>query len=248
VTVWRGGSTLVVGHRGGRGPGWPAENTIDAFDRAAAEGAVAVETDARLLATGEVVLFHDAALSRATDGADHRTVAGLSSAEAARVRLAGGLRVPLLADALAWASDRGVAINVEIKADGDRSLRLAAAVARAIRAARADVLVSSFSPVIVAAMALLAPRVPRAWLTDPRHDGALDAAVRATRGPMIHALHPERTQAHAPRVARWKRRGLRVGVYTVNDADEARALAASEVDWIITDRPAEIASALRAAR
>ena len=245
MTFFRGGAARVVGHRGGRGPGWPAENTLDAFERAAQEGALAVETDARLLATGEVILLHDPTLDASTRGEDRRAIAAMSLAEASGVRLDGGLRMPLLADALAWARDRGVAMNVEIKSDGERSLRLAAAVARALSRARADVLVSSFHPAPLAAIAALAPGVPRAWLTHPRHDAALDLTSRAARAEVVRALHPERTQVSPARVARWKRRGLLVGVYTVNDDDEARALAAAGVDWIITDRPGAILRALR---
>src|SRR5262252_7903099 len=67
VSVWAT-SPIVVGHRGGRGEGWPQENTLAAFERARREGARAIELDVRTCAGGNAVVFHDVTLSRATDG------------------------------------------------------------------------------------------------------------------------------------------------------------------------------------
>ena len=72
------GAGLVVGHRGGRGDGWPPENTMAAFARAADEGAGAIELDVRTCAGGDLVVFHDADLSRMTGGEDRRRVAELT--------------------------------------------------------------------------------------------------------------------------------------------------------------------------
>ncbi|WP_258168918.1 glycerophosphodiester phosphodiesterase [Salmonella enterica] len=66
--------SIVLGHRGGRGEGWPAENTLEAFARARDEGADGIELDVRLAADGEPVVFHDATLERATGGADKRPI------------------------------------------------------------------------------------------------------------------------------------------------------------------------------
>jgi glycerophosphoryl diester phosphodiesterase len=246
--IWARRGPHVVGHRGGRGEGWPAENTIAAFDRARAEGAVAIELDVRTCMGGEVVVFHDADLARLTGGDDRRAVAKVTSGELAHVRLgAGGDRAPTLDDALAWADAAGLAVNVELKRDVPDRVALARAVARVIaRHARARVLVSSFDPALLAGSALLAPRVPRAWLT---HEGQRwwepAWAALAARAP-IHAVHLERTQASSRLVARLRAAGKRVGVWTVNDPAEAKDLVAAGVDWIITDAPARIGAALRA--
>ncbi len=82
-------SLLVLAHRG-RHADCP-ENTLDAFAVAATQGADGIETDLRLSAAGEVVLFHD---RNAPDG---RPVAALSRAELAA---AAGYPVPTLDEAL----------------------------------------------------------------------------------------------------------------------------------------------------
>ena len=65
---------IILGHRGGRGEGWPAENSLEAFQRAIDEGAHGVELDLRLCGTGEAVHAHDASLARVTNGAAKRPV------------------------------------------------------------------------------------------------------------------------------------------------------------------------------
>lgn len=235
----------IVGHRGGRGEGWPAENTLAAFARAHAEGADAIELDVRATRGDGVVVFHDATLARMTEGSDWRALATLSPGEAARVKLGASREpIPTLDDVLAWARGR-LAVNVEVKHDVPDRASFARAVARSIaRHAEVEVLVSSFNPFVLAAMAAIAPRAPRAWLT---HEGqsrweAAWAPI-AARAP-LDALHVERTQASTALVARAKRHAKRVGVWTVNDPREARDLASLGVDWLITDAPAVVRDAL----
>jgi glycerophosphoryl diester phosphodiesterase len=64
------------------------------------------------------------------------------------------------------------------------------------------------------------------------------------RRPFVAALHVERRQALAGSIARWKRRGITVGVWTVNDPNEARRLADLGVDMFITDEPGRILEAV----
>lgn len=143
----------ILGHRGGRGDGWPAENSIAAFERAFAEGADGVELDVRLSRDGALVLCHDPKL------ADGRVVARM---------LRGDLDVPTLEEALD--ACRGKIVNVEVKPDVPRRLALVRAVVRALARGPRDVdlVVSSFDPAIVLAFAALVPRVPRAMLVGER--------------------------------------------------------------------------------
>jgi glycerophosphoryl diester phosphodiesterase len=245
MTIWRSAlssegpsACLVVGHRGGRGEGWPVENSLAAFARAHDEGALAIETDARLTRTGEVVLCHDKDLLHTTGGKDARRVADVGMADLGRLGLA------RLDETLAWAARTNVAVNVEIKHDVPRRLALCRAVARALASSRADVLLSSFDPSLLGAMAALAPRVPRAWLMHPDQRRTALAVARAATKELVVALHPEHTMLTAAHVERWKKHGLAVGTYTVNEPDEAVRLAALGVDWIITDAPGTILAAL----
>ena len=109
----------------------------------------------------------------------------------------------------------------------------------------ASVPISSFDPTLLAMLAVAAPRVPRAWLT---HQGqerwSRGWSPLALRAPIM-AVHVERTQATPRLVESFHRAGKAVGVWTVNDAAEARDLAAIGVDWIITDAPGAVLVATR---
>ena len=233
----------VVAHRGGRAPEWPAENTLAAFERAHVAGARAIELDVRSCATGEVVVMHDPTLTRMTYGQDTREVASVAWTDLARVPLAGGAFTPLLDDVLAWARDRAVVVNVEMKHDVPSRTTLARRTARIVAASRADVVLSSFDPWLLACAAA-GCRAPRAILTYTDEGLRGDALLAAARRPAFDAVHLERTQASPGLLRRLARRGLAVGVWTVNDPAEARDLVALGAAYVITDRPAEIADAV----
>jgi glycerophosphoryl diester phosphodiesterase len=236
---------LVVGHRGGRGEGWPPENTIEAFEQARAQGARAIELDVRTCAGAEVVVFHDASLERMAGGGDTRRVCDVRLEQLRAVDLGGGARVPTLSEALAWASDRGVAVNIEMKHDVPDRWTLARATARCVRDARADVLLSSFDPTLLALAAAALPRTRRALLVRRGQPPWAQVLQRIARPPLVQALHLERTQTDPRLVAGALGRGLRLGVWTVNDPREAVDLVAMGVASIITDRPGDVLTALR---
>jgi glycerophosphoryl diester phosphodiesterase len=243
VSLWAR-SPLVVGHRGGRGDGWPPENTLRAFERAYEQGARAIELDVRTCAGGEVVVFHDETLERVTQGRDRRRVRDLTWEHLAAVDLRDSATIPTLVAALAWARTRGVAVNVEMKHDVPHRSSLARATLADIRASGADVLLSSFDPFLLAMAAVSGLAVPRALLTHARQRRTADALQELARPPVVRALHVERAQATAEALARYRRRGLRIGVWTVNDPDEARQLVRLGAATIISDRPGDILRAL----
>jgi glycerophosphoryl diester phosphodiesterase len=220
VTAWDT-APLVVGHRGGRGEGWPRENTIAAFDRARAQGARAVELDVRTW-EDRVLVLHDGPRA-ATDVPPD---------------------APTLAEALAWARENDVAVNVEMKHDVPSRGALLRATLRAVRESRADVLLSSFDPLLLAMAAALAPGIRRALLVHSRQGRWADLVQARVRPPAVTSLHLERTQTDPRVVGGALRRGLRVGVWTVNDAREAADLVALGVATIITDQPGTILEAI----
>jgi len=176
--------------------------------------------------------------------------------------LEGGRRIPSLAEALEASAGR--IVNVELKADlmlrvGKRSYRVSAPLPRRLalvrevvrvveRSARAtEIVFSSFDPIVVLALAALAPRQPRAMLvgpSTPRLAVALPLALRRT----IVAAHLENDLLNEARATRLRRAGLRVVAWTVNDAERAQQLAELGVEWIITDNPRAIVERLRSPR
>jgi glycerophosphoryl diester phosphodiesterase len=236
---------LVVGHRGGRGAGWPPENTLGAFELARSQGATAIELDVRTCAGGSPVVFHDATLERMTGGRDRRKVQDVSLEELVRdVDLGGGWRVPTLAEVLAWANVHRIAVNVEMKHDVPNRVGLAREVSRVIGRSGADVLLSSFDPLLLAMASAFAPSVARSLLTQEKQTRAADALQEVVRPPFVASLHVERTQVRAEALARYARRGLRVGTWTVNDPAEARHFVSLGVATIITDTPGVLLEAL----
>jgi glycerophosphoryl diester phosphodiesterase len=216
---------IVLGHRGGRGEGWPQENTLAAFRRAMEEGADGVELDVRPCKDG-IVVFHDATLER-VHGMPRR-VADVTARELAE------LGVPTLEEALA--AVKGT-VNVELKRDVPDRVSFARTAARLVGK---DHIVSSFDPFMLGVLVRFPFR--RALLTHATQKSA-PGLLALARPPLVTGVHLERTQASL--VPAMKRRGLSVGVWTVNDALEARDLEAQGVDVLITDRPAIIRRAPR---
>jgi glycerophosphoryl diester phosphodiesterase len=112
------GPVEIIGHRGfsARAP----ENTLSAMDAAIAAGADAVEFDLHTAGDGNPVLFHDAMLSRTTNGVGpirRRTLEQLKKLDAGSWFDAefAGERVPDLKEALEHIGDRIPRIYAEIK-------------------------------------------------------------------------------------------------------------------------------------
>lgn len=237
------GRPMVIGHRGVRREG-VVENTLPAFAAAVAEGAEAIELDVRACASGELVVVHDPTLERITGGADRRAVADLTLSDLAAVPLPGGARVPALAEVLAFARARGVAVNVELKRDVPSRPAVVRAAARILDAwdPAHGILVSSFDPFMLAGLFALAPAIPRAILVHRTYYHEVHIAARLPAAAA--AVHLERTLTRPERVAELRRRGVLVNVWTVNDPAEAVDLASIGVSGIITDDPGAIRAAL----
>ena len=234
---------LLLGHRGARHAA--PENTFAAFDLALEEGAEGVELDVRMNASGDVIVCHDVTLDLVTNGRDTRAIHHLSSAECRAVQLDGGERLPFLKDVLDWADRHDACVNVELKTDGHRRPALVGAVAALTRprAARGNVLISSFNPLAVLGHRALSPAIPSAWLVDSALGSELPLVIHAGN----IALHPKHTIITAARMKLWKARVPRVHTWTVNDPERARELAALGVDCLISDNPGVLRRALEPA-
>jgi glycerophosphoryl diester phosphodiesterase len=234
---------LVLAHRGASRR--VRENTIDAFAQAMALGADGVELDVHRTADDHLVVHHDAELA----------AGGVLAEQRLREIRAAAPFVPTLDEVLDTCPGR--LVNIEIKnlpgdADFDRSEHAAELVVAVLtrRGGGDDVLVSSFNLATVDRVRALDPSVPTALLTlhgfDPldalplardRGHAALHPDVRSLVGPVAGAVGERATEI-----------GIRVNVWTVNDPDEVRRLAAAGVDGIVTDVPDVALRALRGRR
>ncbi|MFO0603517.1 MAG: glycerophosphodiester phosphodiesterase [Polyangiales bacterium] len=232
---------LVLGHRGA--PREAPENTLASFEAALRAGADGVELDVRLCASGEVVCCHDPTLLRLA-GEDVR-VRTTSWESLRRSDLGGGARLCLLDDALALWAARGV-VNVELKPDDVDAPALARATVVVItRAPRGAVIVSSFDPALLDAVAALAPRLARGQLVPPFTRPEAGACLAALDRPGIAAVHPWHGDATPERVSAWRARRLDVNVWTVDDPARAAALREAGAAMVITNLPGAVLPSVR---
>lgn len=247
---WRrapGQPPRIYGHRGVRGA--RPENTLAAFEHAASEGADGIELDVRVCGSGELVVFHDPDLARMTGGSDGRALAAVRYDELRRLDLGGGAGVPRLSEVLAWARGRRLAVNVEVKGDVPDRLEAARRTVGALRLVsdvQRLVQVSSFHPQVLGALRALGCPASLALLFHGGQRHLRPWWVGRAMG--VAALHPERVLTDPGDVAAARAAGRVVNVWTVNDEQEARDLAALGVDGLITDRPGEIGEAARGVR
>ena len=235
--AWRGRTlpgierdgTLLVGHRGTRGV--EPENTLAAFRCAFDEGLDGVEFDVQRSLDGELVLTHD-------EEVGGRAVARQSYGQLRE-------RIPELATLdelfeLARAYP-GRLLNLEIKASGWRTRGLERAVVRAVLASGlADrVLLSSFNPLSLARVRLLAPRLRVALLYDA---STMERPGGRPRPGWLHvdAVHPGYALVDRGLIETAHARGVAVNVWTVNEPETMRALRSLGVDAIMGDDPARL--------
>jgi glycerophosphoryl diester phosphodiesterase len=112
------GRVTISAHRGASG--YAPENTLAALQLAHELGADMVEFDVHLTADDRLVVLHDDTLDRTTDGRGY--VRDHAWADIARLDAGAwygpefaGQRVPLLDQALEWATGVGMAVSIEMK-------------------------------------------------------------------------------------------------------------------------------------
>ncbi|KQT07379.1 glycerophosphodiester phosphodiesterase [Methylobacterium sp. Leaf399] len=231
-----------IAHRGlhDRAAGIP-ENTLAAA-QAAVAGGYAIECDVQLSADGEAMVFHDVALGRLTDVGD--PVAALDAAALGRLGVAGtGERIPTLSAFLSAIGGR-VPLVVEVKSRFMVDLRLVRRVAEVVSGQDGPVAVKSFDPTLVAALADLAPAIPRGIVGETNQDDPSYAALAPSlRRSLSDLLHLSESR---PDFLSWRvddlpcaathlcRRlgGMPVMTWTVRTPDQ-RALASAHADQMV---------------
>lgn len=223
----------VIGHRGACA--YAPENTLASFAKAAELGCPMVEFDVRLSKDGIPVVFHDDILDRCTDGSG--PVCTKTLAELKRLDAGQGQPIPTLAEVLALCLDRNLAINIEIKPDpGAERITALAALALAGSLWPSDrplPLVSSFSPVALAAAGAVAPGWPRGLLVE-RLPADWRARAEALDCVAIHAHH---RWLSVPRIAAIRDAGYALLAYTVNTPARADRLWTRGVVAVFSDSP-----------
>lgn len=224
------GRVQIIAHRGASQA--ERENTLLAFERAAAMGADAVELDVRVAADGTLVVHHDPNLADGTriTARAHRELPS---------------HVPTLSEALDACA--GMWVNVEIKNDPDEpDYDPDAAVADATVALlreRGDLdryLISCFDLATVDRCRAVEPGIPTALLSVTAPPGVVD--LLTSRGH--RAFHPWYTAVTPGLLEACHTAGIAVNVWTCDDPVRMAELIGWGVDGICTNVP-DVALAVR---
>lgn len=233
--VMPGEPPRIIAHRGysAKHP----ENSMAAFRAAVEAGARGIELDIHLSSRGEAIVFHDYTLQRLHG--DPRRLSQLTDTELA------SFGIPLLEELFATFGD-GIFYDVEIKSRRHGPTGAEREAVRLVREYGLEerVIISSFNPHALRAVASLAPETPRGIIY--AKDRSVPFLLRRGWGRFwvkVAALKPRSDQVTSGMM---RRLGTRYAVlpWTVDDPEEARRLHHLGVDGIITNDPVTIATVL----
>jgi glycerophosphoryl diester phosphodiesterase len=225
---------IVFGHRGARA--YAADNTIESFRLALAQGADGIETDAWLSADGVPVLVHDATI--AGRGGRRVSVKRSTAAELA------DLGVPSLADLYReCGTDYNLSVDVEHPDVGWPLVEVAASFA-----ATGRLWLCSEDEAVLADLRRRTRDVRLAFSAGPRPRGGL--------APLLHRLAKLRVDVVNLREDGWTRErvaaahdaGLLAFGWNVQDDAAAARMVELEVDGVYGDAPDRMIAAIAAAR
>jgi glycerophosphoryl diester phosphodiesterase len=162
-----------IAHRGLHDAQRP-ENTCAAFEAALARD-YAIELDIHVLPDGEVIVFHDADLLRATGQARALHAEDARSLRAYRV-FGSDQAIPTLREVLALV-DGKVPLLIEIKAHGMHTA-LGPPIQALLSGYRGPFAIQSFNPWVLAYFRKLAPHMLRGQLAGPLRDDKLKQVER----------------------------------------------------------------------
>lgn len=250
----------VVAHRGASEDA--PEHTLAAYKKAIEDGADALECDVRLTADGHLVCVHDRRVNRTSNG--RGAVSALELADLAALDFGSWKNRDESPD---WDDEAGGRTDtsvltlerlLELIADAGRRVELAIETKHPTRwagqveerllmllkrfgldapesAAESPVRIMSFSARSLQRVRAASPILPTVYLlqfVSPRlRDGRLPAGVRIA-GPSLRIV-----RSNPAYVARLKRMGHQVHVWTVNEPEDVDLCVDLRVDAIITNRP-----------
>lgn len=219
----------VFAHRGASAHA--PENTLAAIELALALPVTGIEVDLRCV-DSEWLLFHDRFMGRTTDGDGH--LHSYNLADLHNLRCHNGEPILRLSELLQRVAGR-CQLNLELKEEGDLE-QLELLLQQACHHWHfqpEQLLLSSFNHYLLADIAARGWPYPRAALfANLPLTLAADAAALA-----CVALHIDIEVVNRQLVNDAHRRGLKVRVYTVDDASELQQLAAMGVDGVFCNDP-----------
>ncbi len=230
--------TKIIAHRGASK--YAPENTMPAFELAYEMKADGIETDVQMTRDGVPVLIHDETLQRTTNGhgfvkdMDWKDLEYLDAGNYFSPKFA-DTRLPTLEQFLAWASDKALYINLELKNDKVDYKDLEVKVLDLLRKfeMKNRTTISSFNPESVKRMRKLDANLDVALLRSRKHP---DLAQYA-KDLGASSLHVKHTLLNRSLIEACGNLNLPVRIYTVNSTLLIRKGLRYNCAGIITDVP-----------
>jgi len=221
----------IVAHRGGGA--LAPENTLGAIRKGASMGFKGVEFDVMLAGDGTPVVIHDETVDRTTNGKG--SVPAMNYEELSKFRIGSDERIPKYEEVARLCLELGIWANVEIKPARGHERATGDAVARMTRElwknAPIAPLLSSFSPVALAAAQEAAPELPRGGLCDKLPDGWRGLLKQLA----CKSVHCNYQSLNGKLAADIHEAGYAILLWTVNDPAIARQMLAYGADCLVTD-------------
>ncbi|MEE2753953.1 MAG: glycerophosphodiester phosphodiesterase family protein [Candidatus Latescibacterota bacterium] len=229
-----------IAHRGASGQGLAPENTLASFEKAIEVGVDAVEIDVHLTADNRVVVIHDKAVDRTTDGSglvDRMTLDEIRELSAGSWydKQFASERIHTLEETLDLIGWRALLL---IEAKTEEVVGKAVSIIRAQRA-QSRVVMQSFLGPAVRTINRLDRRIPTAFLMTGG-----EAVLRRKTGVVkrvlklgANALALKYTGATPDLVNMFLGRAMGIWVWTVDDEEDMRVMIEMGVGGIITNYP-----------
>lgn len=238
-SMWYTNAPLIIAHRGASM--FAPENTVAAFQLAAALGADAIEVDAKLSSDGHVIIHHDATLDRTTNGTGRIAKHSLSELKCLDAgshfnSTYAGEKIPSLREVFELFGDK-LLINVEMTNYEHPFNGLPQKIVQLIREYNLEgrVLLSSFNLIALYKARRIAPEIMMGLLVG-KHESKMMRRFLHSIAPH-DAFHPQNEILDNACILDMHARGRLIFVWTVNDEERLRELFQQGVDGVFTDNP-----------
>lgn len=230
--------TKVIAHRGFSGS-YP-ENTMLAYEKAVEAGSDGIEMDIHLSRDGQVVIMHDADLSRTTNGSgliQNYTVAQLKELDASAEFTGkyGRVQIPTLEEYFDYIRSTDVVTNIEVKSEPGNFLEIEQKAVALVRRYRLEerIIFSSFNHYSMVLCKKLAPEIACGLL----YGSAIAHPGSYARSFGVEYMHPAYTELTPELVTDMKDSGVGINAWTINEEPDIRRFWELGIDGIITNFP-----------
>ena len=227
----------IIAHRGASFVA--PENTLASVKLGYAKGADAVEIDIHLSSDQRVMVMHDKDTKRTTSGknlliretnSEKLRQLDVGSWKDSRYR---GEKIPFLEEVLALVP-QDKKLVIELKTGPEIIPALQDLVKKSGIEDR--LMFISFNKESILQVKQLFPAIPAYWLLHSWAEHSIDQAIAIAKEGGLEGLNVSHALVNAKFMEKMNSQSLKVYVYTVNDAQAGKALAAQGVKGITTDR------------